>query len=392
VARKHDERESTAWALGLLVIAYLTQNFFVFDSVLSYILLMLLLAFLSQWDETVWRIPTFSLPRWVSIGLLGVYVIFAIPVVYLSSVQPAQANWIMTRALYAQNQALRLPYEQGLPFIEETRQYYLGSLKFGTYGNPEFRIQFAQFVDTLISQNFPNELLLRAMTTEVNQELQRQIEEEPKNVASYLLAMRHYNFAHYLNSDYARRTAELFEQAVPLSPERLQLYFEAGYAHLYEAERLKDQGQNELASDQYRLAELRMQRAVDLRPEVAETYINLIMVYLSSGNYEKIDHTLGLMDARGVNYHHRDFLRRLAVIAVSYQEYEYANRFLGELVEKDDVDLQSLIDYALSFAYLGQDEKAIEVAEFVRARFEGTDENVDEFIAEVKSGTYRLPE
>ena len=388
IYRRVPEHRGTAASLLLLFVAYIFHMLFVFDVVVSYILLMLVLGYISYLAEgQAWnKMISTRLPYQIG---LAAWLVALLPVVYLGSVKPALASHDTAQSLSAQAYAQTLTTDEALPYHETAKQEFLQALHRNTYANQEIRVQFAQFIDTLIANNYSNTPFLEQAIVEVNQELEEQILEDPKNVASYLLAMRHYNYSEILSNDYPRRVIDLFDQAVPLSPGRVHLYVEAGYAHVHQAQHYEKINEAALAAEQYAKAETRMRYAIELNPEVAESYINLILVYYSSSQDEKAEAVLGEMDRRSVKYHVYPHLRKLANLAVGYKKYAQANKFLQEIHNQDPLDLRSAIDLALSFAYMGQSEKAIEIAEQVRLQFPGNVQDVDSFIERVRSGYYQ---
>jgi len=374
--------------LALLVVAHLVQNLFIFDSVVTNVLFIFTLGFISQYEKDDVRFVKLFPSKTLYVGLLAAYIILILPILNFIVIKPAKASNLAAQSFSAQAQ---LNYSDNTTFhlAEIAFDKLEQAIRLGTYGNQELRVQLAQYVDTLIANNYSDRGLIGEAVIKVNENIARQLQEEPQNVANYLLAMRHYNFAREINPGYLNQSLSIFKQAIPLSPARVHLYQEAGYSEVFLAQIAEDGGDPEAAAEHYKQALIYFQQTIDLNPAVIESYINKVMAYLSSGQLEQVDSVLEEMDSQGINYHDRIYLRKMASLAVKYGHYNYANQFLQELFALDENNKKNAIDLALSYACIGEDEKAIELAQSIAEQFPENQTDADNFIQSVQGGIFR---
>jgi len=95
------------------------------------------------------------------------------------------------------------------------------------------------------------------------------------------------------------------------------------------------------------------------------------------------------MDEMSVNYHGEDPLSRMVNSAVHMKNYQWALRFNKELTEIKPDKPSYWIDLALSYAYLGQKEKAVETAERVKTFGGEYSKQSELFIQDILEGKYK---
>ena len=119
-----------------------------------------------------------------------------------------------------------------------------------------------------------------------------------------------------------------------------------------------------------------------------ESYTNVIMILFTADQNNKVQSHLDKMDEIGLNYHREDILKRMVNSAVYAEDYNYASKFNKELTELLPDKPDYWIDLALSYAYLGEKEKAVETAKKVGEFGEDYAEQSDLFIQDVLAGRF----
>lgn len=361
----------------LAIIAYFIQNFFVFDTINTYILFILILGYTSFYErEYEWKNSSSIYYKFI----LVIYILVFIPLQYFIHYKPALASYY---TILGMDQ-----FQKGK--FSEADESFRKSLALNTYGNHEYRIRYAESADTLAERELADENFIRPIVINVTSELKKQIFEEPLDVANYLLLMRHYIYTGIYNPDYYYKVLELFPKSLELSPKRQHLYDEAGYAQVFLGNFYEKNGDNKKAKKFYLQAMENFKRSIELNDRVVESHINLVSMYLAAGLDTEVISYLKIMDEKKINYKKPTHLRRLGNTAVNNEKYEFANKFFLEIVNnQDQIEIQDWINVALSYAYIGQDAKAIEIAEKVSELFPESKKNSDIFIENIKAGVFR---
>ncbi len=124
LARRGERR--TAGIVALLALVYAVQNFFVFDTISSFWLILALLSAISAYSFSETRLETLPLPRWTRTASL----VFALMLIYgviPASVRPALAAYDLASA-----------YKYQLVDPEKEVGYLSHGVALGTYGDMEY--------------------------------------------------------------------------------------------------------------------------------------------------------------------------------------------------------------------------------------------------------------
>jgi O-antigen ligase/Flp pilus assembly protein TadD len=362
--------------LTLVMLAYFIQNLFIFEALVTYIPLFLVLAFLSQFCPSYAK--RFSQSKKPYLVLLTIGVIVFLPVLFSVNIKPASANkGLIDAMIKARTGKYQEAYDQFIKVIERD-----------TFGNQEYRERLGEFVTGALDIQRIDENWKSLAALRVEQEFDKQIQEKPKNTRNYLLFMRFLNKSYRFNVERLNKSLVLFEKAVKLSPTRPQLYYEAGYSQLYLGKYYQSLGEVEKAEQFYDQSIANMQKAIDLNDQVVESYVNMVMVLLVIGRSEQVQFYLDRMDEMGLNYHKEELLARMANSAVRSKNYQWTLRFYKELTELLPDNPEYWIDLALSYAFLGQRDKAIETVEKVKEFGENYAKQSELFIQDVLAGKF----
>ncbi|MCG2809566.1 MAG: O-antigen ligase family protein, partial [Candidatus Portnoybacteria bacterium] len=339
----------------LVMLAYFIQNLFIFEALVTYIPLFLVLGFISQFCPDY--AEKFSQSKKPYLVLLTVGIIIFLPVLFSVNIKLASANKELINAMiYAKTQKPQEAYNKFIEVIEME-----------TANNQEYRQHFGEFVAGIVAN--PSGLdddWLRQAAFRGEQEFDKQIEEKPKQTRNYLM------FARFLNKTYQSdvrrldKALALLKKSAELSPTRPQIYYEIGYTQFYWGKYYQSIGETEKAEQFFNQSIANMQKAIDLQNKVLESYVNMIMVLFIADKSEQVQFYLDEMDKISVSYHREDALSRMVNSAVHMENYQWTLKFNKELTEINPDKPNYWIDLALSYAYLGQKEKAVETAEKVK--------------------------
>jgi len=275
---KHYQKTKDAKTISIfggLIIAYMVQNFFVFDSLNTYILVILILAitvFLGNDKkpiDTKQSVPSDN-KLWVATGLF----LFILISGYYLNIPAAKAN----KDFVAIYQALRAE-PANLPFNEDLNQELIDIINSNYFGKFEFRQVYSEYAYSLLQvPEVPN--YRKGKTMELAEvELLNSIDEQPDNVRHHSFLANLYLAGARLDPSYAQKNIRLVEdKALILSPTRTQLYYTLGSAYMT----LQD-------SDK---AIANFIKAKELSPHVFESYQNLFSAYLSTDRVEEAKQVL----------------------------------------------------------------------------------------------------
>lgn len=337
-----------------LLVAYFIQNLFVFDSLVSYIPLIFLLGFSGLYIKEI-NLNILNKKN-VYKYLTLIFLVLFLPIVYSVNIKPAKANVTVISAMRAANSG-----DQKGAF-----NLFLKAISFNTYGNQEYRVRLAEFVDTAIYKKDGDETFRREAAIRTTNELKNQIFERPNDAANYILLMRHYNRVYIYDVILLEDVINLFDRAIKLSPTRPHFYYEIAYAEVYSGSYYKNLGQSQKAGEFFDKAITNFKKAIELNDKVTESYINIIVMSMVADRSEIAREYVEIMDDKNIQYKKPEHLKRLASAAVNTKNYEFAARFYGELIKVDPANPQNFIDLSLSYVYSGDIEKAVETAEKVK--------------------------
>lgn len=354
----HDPQKRYAAIIVIgFIVAYFIQDLFIFESITTYILLIFAWAFFGSLFFPHYTWPKFLDSRYLWIALAVGYLGVFWPTLWKVNIYPAKINRLAVQAM-----RLDPKTDDFYQIVDEFKK----SIDAPTYGRPEYRLQFIEFLDGQLANAGEVIPRVKPVLEFTDEEVQKQISEGPENAKNWLLAMRHYNYTFAADEktkfDRLNKALSFYPRLAELSPPRPQVYQEAGYSHLY-IYRL-DKQKNDLANAQKEAsqAETLFQKTVALNPQVVESYINLIMLYLNLGDDQKIRDTIALMNARQVQFRSQLFLSKLFNLARANDRLDWVGYFAEEITKLNPNDPGGWINLAVFYATSGNRVKAIEIA------------------------------
>lgn len=361
----------------LVMLAYLIQNMFIFEALVTYIPLFIVLAFLSQYCPNYFE--KYSQSKKPYLVLLTISIIVFLPILFSVNVRLASANkGLIDGMIKTQKRETEAAYNQFIDVIERNTPH-----------NQEYRQHFAEFVTGSIASDLVDTNWQRIAAFRTIQEFDKQIEEKPKSARNYLMHMRFLNKTYNFNVEWLNKSLDLGEKAAKLSPTRPQIYNEMAYSQIYLGKYYESIGDTEKANQAFNESVINTEKALALNDSVVESYVNVIMILFTVGQNDRVQFYLDKMDEIGLGYKREDVLKRMVNSAIYAKDYDWASKFNKKLTEVVPDKPEHWINLALSYAYLGQKEKAVETAERVKDFGGEYIEQSDAFIQDVLGGRYK---
>ncbi len=369
----------------LVMLAYFIQAFFIFEALVTYIPLFLVLGFLSRFSPS-WP-GKFCQSKKTWLVLLIISIVGFLPILIIANLKPAAVNKELIRAMIkACNGECQEAYDQFIKVIEK-----------GAFNNQEYRVQFSKIVfpqpGDQAGTSFckPCELDENWQSTaavKVEEEFDKQIQEKPDSARNYVIFMRFLNRSYVFDPNRLNKSLALGKKALELSPTRPQIYYETAYSQVYLGNYYQSAGQTETAQTFFDQSIASMQKAIDLNDRVVESYVNMVMLLLVSDRGEQVQFYLDKMDEKGLDYHLKNRLALMANGAFRSENYQWARRFYEELIELYPKEPDYWFDLAKTYAYLGQREQAIETAGKVKEFGGEYVEQAESLIQDILAGIF----
>ena len=259
---------------GGLIIAYLVQNFFVFDSLNTYIPAILLLA-VTAFLGAKPRAKVTAMPNRATGRLLVGFAVIVLMVAwsYYANVLKMQANTGFVGIFK------ELRYSTATSFDEEKNNKLFAIID-GTYlGKFEARQVYSEYAYSLISDQQASYYQQLKTIELAETEMLKSIAEQPDNVRHQSFLINMYLAAASVDPSYAQKNVDLINKAIPLSPTRTQLYYSLGRAYM-------TLGQADKSVESFK-------KGLDLSPKVFDSYLNLFAAYLNTNNPTEAEKVLG---------------------------------------------------------------------------------------------------
>jgi len=367
-----------------LMVAFFVQDMFVFETITTYILLVFIWAFLSLEAKEI-RIPN-QIGRGAYAAAFGLALLLLGPAMYFGNIKPALANQDAATAINASDN----PDSSFFTVVEQ----YKKALASETYGVPEYRIDFIDFVGQKLANQGQVVDKVIPIIEYTDAQVAKQLSERPDDAMSNLVAMRNYDYTYAVYADKKierlQKALTFFPKLQELSPTRPQIYREAGYSHLYLFRLYREAGQTKLAATHAAEAESLFKKSLELNPKVYESYVSLLMAYFNTDNQPAIRETLAKMDQGGVDYHSLKRSSELAQLAINAGNFSGAIIIYEEMVKANPDNVEIISQLAKLYAVAGQDAKAIATAEELRKIPNGLESvQIDDFIKAVKRGEFK---
>lgn len=233
----------------ILIIGYIIQNMFIFEALVTYVPLIMVLSFVGlygkSWDFKFWddaRVKT---------GLVIAGVVFVVIAVPIFNLNPLYANADFIKALSSQSKNL----DDKINAFEEV----IGR---GTMGNQEYRRHYFTFFEQVMmdymsnpaNRSAENDQRLVAFADKMEKQFKAQMAENPYSVSNYLVQTRFYNLSYFFNVNRLNFALDDAGREISLSPGRPQVYYEIATTHYYLGNYFDSIKDSAKAKEQFRAA------------------------------------------------------------------------------------------------------------------------------------------
>lgn len=248
-----------ALLIAALLLVYLAQNFFVFDQIATYIGFFSVLAYINSFSV---KEPFTTIARPRSDWRVIVVILLAplVSILYVVNIRPLLSNLSLLGALSAQN--VPLAFEK-----------FNKALSYNTLGREEIKEQLIRFsinagASPELSPEFRDKILRKA------------IEEAQTGAARNPLDPRAHLFLGtiYQKVGLSDQAIKVFNEAIKLSPQKQQIYFELADVHIQRGD--------------YAKAQDALEKSFKLDPDYHQARLNLVAVYILNGRQKAADDLL----------------------------------------------------------------------------------------------------
>ena len=285
--------------------------------------------------------------------------------------------------------ALSLP---GLT-IDQRMSFFESALTKNTNGNQEYRRQLFNFFQEVVDMSGVDQTALLKLSNFTGQELKKQLLENPYSVMNNLVAIR-FNSRMFLgtgNPSFLEDNINLIETIKVLAPNRQQVYMEGSYTYLYLGRYYDQNKKLALAKQNYDLAVQSLEKAVALNDQNLEPYKQLASMFVMLNENNKLKSLISDLELKKSKdqYDRVEFLSQIMATAVSVKNNN-ALEFLGNiLITVDPSNPQYYAQFAVAYANLGEDKKAIEIAQKISSLGANYKKQSDDLVARIKNGEFK---
>ncbi|HUT96461.1 MAG TPA: O-antigen ligase family protein [Candidatus Paceibacterota bacterium] len=247
-----------------MLIAYIGQNLFIFDTFANYFLFFLILGYINRpyLPEQEEDVPVTKDP---SIFLTTILLIIAIVLIFQTGIKPAKANYACTRAIVAGQKGE----------ANEAFQYYKKAIDYDSpQVNYDIRHKLAVFtIQVIEAQRQKDKTIDVNLAHYTIEQMKKNIEKFPLDTTPYLYVGRMYILLIDEEADTAGKLAEEFiGKALDLNRKNPRIWYELGQA--------------QLSLDKYKEAYDSFKEALNINPQVAISYWFLGMAAYENGRYD----------------------------------------------------------------------------------------------------------
>ncbi|KPJ56489.1 hypothetical protein AMJ49_04725 [Parcubacteria bacterium DG_74_2] len=260
--KKYFKEKLDFWTAGIfsvLLISYFVQNLTVFDMVNSYMMLFLILGFITfvtQDQENNYKEASFSQRKWL-VAIILICFIFCFSKFVI---QPLKTDYYVIKVFHAQN------FEQKMDFYKKTVE----SSPIGKYQIREFFAeQLMRFAQSESAKQVSKETIKEEFDF-VSKELEKSIKESPLNFRSHLKLGQIYNIYVLIDSLKVSRAQQVLEKAIELSPTNQQGYWALAQTKIHQGN--------------YETALSLAKQALDLDSRVVKSHLVIIEIAQKTGD------------------------------------------------------------------------------------------------------------
>jgi tetratricopeptide (TPR) repeat protein len=343
--------------IGLLA-GYTFANLFVFDTVNTYILFVVILAFISNTYHLTDESKEINFKGKTAIGVILLLIIL-IPL-------SVKANY---SAIVSNNNLLKAESYAKQGHVEEAYNAYLVVLENNNnLTRFEARQQFSLFV--LANYTSQPDYQASKMFDDAIFAISKSIEEDPEGIKNYYNLNQLYLRSYKFDNARLNKILEQKDKLISLGSTRAHTYFQIGEAYFRKGD--------------YENAIIEYQKAVAVNPKVIDTYINVFVSAVMAENEELENETVeSILKLDSDYFDNEDVLLRFVPMFKTAGRMDRVISDLEKLIVINPEKPEYYSSLAMQYVGLGQKKKAEEVISQLLGRDEQLDQQVEGFIENI---------
>ncbi len=301
------QKSYQSYALIALIIAYVTQNLFVFDTLPTQMTLYVLLGYVA-WLTASRTEPSFAQPakegshNKFAMSVAGVGLLVAVfGTLVPFNIKSSTANLIGAQGIR----------EFGTGNIDKAFEYLEESFALDTGQTEEIKFSFVNKAIQSKKRLRENPSIGEKVYRKAQEYARDLIESDPLNARYYIMSMAVNNAAYGVFDTPIEEMEQLAQKAIERSPTRPHIYYELAQAYLN--------------SDRYDDALNALSKARELSPKVGVVYRNLMLANSQRGDWEEVGRIL------------QDIVRDDSEINMTSEDYDFIITLLGAGERFDDL-------------------------------------------------------
>jgi O-antigen ligase len=333
----------TLGVLSAMIIAYVGQNLFIFDTMANYFLFFLVLGYVNYLDFSKssfvsTKVGTME-DKSPSILLTVILLILAIVLIYQTNIEPAKANYACTRGILAGRagnvQEAVDKYRQAIDYDNPQGAYEIKH-KFAS-----FAIQYTENMRQK-DKDFDPSLLYYAI-----EKVGENIKRFPLDTIPYLYVGRMYILLIDKEPEIAGQQAEeAIKRAIDINPKNPRIWYELGQA--------------QLSLERYQESYESFETAAELNPEVPLSWWFVGVTAFQAEHYQEASDAI----EKAVELGYKGFQDNIQDLMRLVQIYEKVENYQGvveayELAVQEQPTAQMYASLAAAYAKIMQYEKAV---------------------------------
>lgn len=258
---------SQSFLLVGLIIAYFTQNFFVFDTLNTEILWYLVLGFIVYLVGTATNEKESEASsevhqtNYVYLSVLAIVLLFA---VFVVNVGTARANNLLFIAIK----------DASAHSATESKTLFHRAINEAWTGRFEARQQYSLYAQGAVRGSSVSPAVLDVVRDAAT-ELEKSVGEEPLNIRHHMWLAAYLDSMAPADAAFPKKSIAILEPNIDLSPTRPHIYFELGQAYA-------------LTGDIPKATEY-FKKGVDLAPSVMDSHMSLLALYIVTKQFDAAD-------------------------------------------------------------------------------------------------------
>jgi O-antigen ligase len=346
------ENKEEFLAFSSLFIAYLVQNLFLFDNLVTLLMLLLSLAYITV---------VFSNKEEVGSSNKGYSIVIALFLITISVVSMSLNYKAVQAAKYVVGSK-----RYSVVDPQKSIDLYEKSIDTAYYGHDDIGNIGAVWIQDILAERvsfmgeIDNLILLNKKA------LEKAIERDPLYSKNYLILSKVFQSGRKYDEKYIDQSIELLEKALPLSPERLVIYKGLAQAYFYKEDYIK--------SKEY------LTMSIPFSLSKGEIYYNIAVMNFLGENNNEGDENIKRALVEGYELSENQFIR-LVNIFVDKKEFNLAIDYYKKLIDINPQKIEYYASIATVYKELGDIEKAKEYGYKILEIDEGAKDVVDDFIS-----------